>query len=385
MARAVLGLLAPGRFPPSPLASSTETMAAAVFRAHGGPEELNLEQFPKPEPQPGAAQVLIRVCGAGLNPVDFKMRRSSIPKVAYPVPKICGSDVSGVVVEAPEGSRFKAGDRVIAMLPLLGTQYGGYAEFACVDERSVAKVPTGQRAGADLVELATLPLVACTVVQALRPVVAAMGGNTRGKRCLVQAASGGVGSLAVQYCANTLGMEVIGTCSAANADFVRSLGAAQVLDYRTQRFEEELSGLDVIVDPLAYMYEERTLGSPDLLRSGGHYVHIAGSAWQDDPASRDPIGVGIPEAAPHRVARGYLRALYGMLPWTGGPSYHFVFVHPDGAALEEIAAAVGRGEVRPVVCRRFALGEARDAQMFLEEGHARGKLVLQVWDGQDGR
>lgn len=384
MARFLLGLAAPSRFPPSPLASSTEKISAAVFSIHGGPEVISfVEDFPKPIPRPGTDQLLIRVCGAGLNPVDFKMRRASIPQIAYPKPKICGSDVSGIVVEAPQGSRFKVGDEVIAMLPLLGTKYGGYAEYVCVDEHSVAKLPDSKPEGFDLVDYSTLPLVTCTVIQALRPVVRAMGGNTKGKRCLVQAASGGVGSLAVQYCANTLGMQVTGTCSAANADFVRSLGASQVLDYRTQRFEDELSDVDVIVDPLAYMYEERTFASESLLSRNGHYVHIASSAWEDDPSRRDPLGVGIPEAAPHRMLGGFLKKFRSMIPIGAGPSYHYVFVHPDGAALEEIAAAVARGEVRPVVCRRFPLQEAREAHIFLEQGHARGKVVLEVWDGRE--
>ncbi len=183
MLRKIAEILSPSRFPPSPVPSSTEKMTAVVMERHGDAAVLHEAEFAKPCISPKSRQVLIRVVAAGLNPVDFKMRKGPIADFIYPKPKIIGSDISGVVVEVNEGSQFRVGQNVLAMLPLLGTQYGGYAHYCCVDEELVVSAPDG----VDMVELGTVPLVACTVVQALRGVVTAYGGDTKGKKCFVQA------------------------------------------------------------------------------------------------------------------------------------------------------------------------------------------------------
>jgi len=122
------------------------------------------------------------------------MRKGPIWDTIYPKPKIIGSDFAGIVKSAPSSSKFKIGDRVFGMLPLLGSQYGAYAEYVCIDEKLLAKAPEN----VDLEALAVIPLVACTVVQALKPVVKCYGDAIKGKKILIQAGSGGVGSLAIQ-------------------------------------------------------------------------------------------------------------------------------------------------------------------------------------------
>jgi NADPH:quinone reductase-like Zn-dependent oxidoreductase len=198
MLRWLGNFLAPGRFPAPPLPDPARPMTAIVFYEHGDADVLQLvNDFPSPSPAPGSRQVLVQVCAAGLNPLDFKMRKGPIANFLYPKPKISGLDISGKVISSPPGSSFKPGDKVYAMLPLLCTQYGGYASVCCVDEDLLALAPDN----VDLVSLASIPLVANTVVQAMRPVVQSFHGDTKGKKCVIQAGSGGVGTFAIQYCA----------------------------------------------------------------------------------------------------------------------------------------------------------------------------------------
>lgn len=202
--RSLLGAAAPSRFPPSPKSNSDSNMNAVVMYKHGSPDVLEYRNdFPSPLPIQNSNQVLCSVVGAGLNPVDFKMRKGPIWDTIYPKPKIIGSDFAGYVISAPPSSKFKTGDRVFGMLPLLGSKYGAYAEYVCIDEKILASAPDN----VDLELLAVIPLVACTIVQAMRPVVKCYGDAIKGKKILIQAGSGGVGTLAIQYCANVLGME----------------------------------------------------------------------------------------------------------------------------------------------------------------------------------
>jgi alcohol dehydrogenase len=318
----------------------------------------------------------VQVCAAGLNPLDFKLRQGPIADFLVPKPKILGQDISGRVINAPKGSCFQPGDKVFAMLPLLGTIYGGYASKCCVDEALLAKAP----ANVNLVELSCLPLALCTIVQALRPVVSAYKQQTAGKRCFVTAGTGGIGSLAVQYCSKVLGMEVTASCSSANSAFVKSLGAVNTLDYHTERIEEHVRDMDVVFDTLGYQHEEVVLakGSSVLKPRDAHYIRIASSPYRSSTLtmSADPFGLAVPEARLDRLLTGYWKQLtsYALT----GTHYHFILVHPEAAALNEVAPYLQSGVIVPIVQQRFPLGQAAQAHLLLEQGHVRGKLVLEV-------
>jgi alcohol dehydrogenase len=367
-----LRLLLSHRFFPRATDDPTETMSTCVYESHGDASRLGMARIPKPVCVSG--QVLVRVVGAGVNPVDLKMRANPIPSEYFPKPKIPGTDISGIVVSAPPGSSFAAGDRVIAMMPLLGAKWGACAEFAAVDERLVARAPPN----VPLLHAAALPMVALTVMEALEPVARALG-ETRDARILVQAGSGGVGSFAVQYCARVLGMSVTATCSGPNVELVRSLGAERVIDYQREAFEQVLepSSLDVVLDVLSYACEERTLKAK-LIRPGGHYVKIASSPWETSAADADPLGLGIPEARLDRLLGGFLKARVSGC--AGGVRRHLVFVHPSGAVLAQAAGAVERGEVRPVIDKVFPLERMREAHECVQTGRTRGKVVIEVAD-----
>ena len=182
----VLARLVPSRFTPHCPADPSATMRAVSYARHGGREVLEVD----PEhPRPSATRhhLLVRVGAAGLNPVDFKLRRDQVMELALPLPKIPGTDLAGEVVAAPPGSPFVVGDRVFGMMPLLGTRWGACAQYVPVEPRFVTRTPEIL----DDAEAASLPLVGLTVPQGLAPALRALGpGTPRARRALVQAAAG---------------------------------------------------------------------------------------------------------------------------------------------------------------------------------------------------
>ena len=241
-------------------------------------------------------QVLVQVRAASINPVDFKFRRGAVPSFMLPKPKIPGQDVAGVVVEvgdqvnAAKGhdAEWKVGDRVVAMVPSLLSPWGTLAEFVAVDAALLARIPDNflgatndnnnnnnnvddnNAAGDDLfASAASLPLVALTVVRAFDRVGYK---DWTDKKVLIQAGAGGVGSFAVQYAKHVLNASVVATtASAAKAPLLERLGADVVIDYRTTQFEDVVQDYDVVLDPMSFVYEKRTLQSK-VLKPTGWYL-----------------------------------------------------------------------------------------------------------------
>jgi NADPH:quinone reductase-like Zn-dependent oxidoreductase len=328
-------------------------MRAVVATRYGGPEVLELvERF---EPVVGARDVLIEVKAASLNPLDYKVREGKA-KLALPLkpPIALGCDVAGVVsATGGEATRFQPGDEVFARLEKL--RMGGLAERVCADESIVAKKP--QRAS--FIEAAAVPLAALTALQSLREVARL----SPGQRVLIHAGAGGVGSLAIQI-AKILGLHVITTTSTKNADFVRSLGADEVIDYTTERVPDRVRDLDSVFDTLGTT-ELESLG---VVKRGGIVVGVG----------------GLPDEA---FAREWLPWFAGPALWvmTGkrrraaaraGARFVYWFMRPDGAQLAEIATWIDEGTLKPIVHKTYPLGEFRDAFAELERGRARGKIVL---------
>ena len=378
--RSLLGVWAPSRFPPAPTMSKDTNMKAVVMYQHGSPDVLQYKDFPAPIPN--GKQVLCSVIGAGLNPVDFKMRKGPILDTIYPKPKIIGSDFAGIVKSAPPQSKFKPGDRVFGMLPLLGSNFGAYAEYVCLDEKILALAPDN----VDLESLAVIPLVACTVVQAMRPVVKCYGDSIKGKKILIQAGSGGVGTLAIQYCANVLGMYVITTASPANFDLLKSLGASELINYHDETIQDRVKGIDVFLDTMGYVYED-TVFKKDctILRKEGklpsYYIRIASSPYGDNASkynlSSDPLGLAIKEARLDRMASGFCKSFLSNASLSFSLiKYHFVLVYPDVNALNEIADAMKKGLIRAIIQERIPIKDAKMAHTILEGGHVVGKLLL---------
>ena len=265
------------------------SMRAIAYSAVGGPGVLELVRLPLPSPAPG--EVLVRVAAAGVNPVDFKIRRGDVPGLLMklvsgfgrwpPTPSsncrfVPGGDVAGVVASAPPGSRFPPGSRVFGLKMALSGA-GTYAEIVAMPESALALVPEGT----PLQAAAGVPLAALTAKQALdRLPRAPAPGLPRGSRSrlLVHAGAGGVGSFAVQL-AKARGLAVTATCSGRNAALVRGLGAESVVDYTRDRFESAAgpAGFDAVLDTVGGDVELRSLAA---LKRGGHFLSVLNSGWQ---------------------------------------------------------------------------------------------------------
>jgi NADPH:quinone reductase-like Zn-dependent oxidoreductase len=304
--------------------------------ALGGPEVLQLQEVERPQLIP--TEVLVRITAAGINPVDWKTRQhGGYQEATGGPPMILGWDIAGVVEEVdPDVTRFAPGDRVFGM-PWFPRVAGGYAEYATSPARQLALTPDAlgdEEAGG-------LPLAGLTAWQALVD-VAQVG---EGTRVLIHAAAGGVGHLAVQI-AKARGAHVIGTARAAKHDFLRELGVDEPIDYTTTPWEQVLSDVDVVLDLVAG--EDYGLRSLQTLRPDGLWICIPA----DVP---DAVAVAAREQSKRAIS---------------------FLVEPDYAGLESLAALADEGKLRVVIDETFPLAEAAEAHRRLEDGRARGKIVL---------
>lgn len=310
-------------------------MRAVSSRAWGAPENLVPVEVDRPEP--GLTEVLVRVHAAGVNPVDWKTRAEGAFGTWGDTP-ILGYDVSGVIEEVGPGvTLYAPGDEVFGM-PRFPEQAGGYAEFVAAPARRFAPKP----AGIDHVQAAALPLAALTAWQGL----VETAGLRTGQRVLVHAAAGGVGHLAVQI-AKAHGAYVIGTARAEKHDFLRGLGADELVDYARVDFTEAVRDVDIVLDGVGGAYGTRSL---EVLRPGGHLVTLP------DPG-------GLPDA-------GLARERGIHTGWT--------VVEPDRLGLLEIARLVDEGRLRAEIDTVLPLEDAAKAHAYGERGRTRGKIVLRV-------
>lgn len=308
-------------------------MRAVTQRAFGGPEVLEVVETERPVPLP--SEVLVRVRATAVNPVDASIRAGSFPLLGEP-PFVLGWDVSGVVEEVVPGvTRFQPGDEVYGM-PLFPRAAGGYAEYVAAPSRQIARKP----AALGHAEAAALPLVGLTAWQGL--VDAA--GVREGDRVLVHGAGGGLGHVAVQI-AKARGAHVVATASAGKHAFVRSLGADEVIDYRTADFTEATGDLDIVYDAVGGGYGERSLR---VLRPGGLLVTAV---------DREDAALAAAAAAAGRRFAG-------------------ISVEPDHTALEALTALVDDGLLRPHVAHVLPLADAAKAHELVESGRTQGKIVL---------
>jgi len=217
-------------------------------------------------------------------------------------------------------------------------------------------------------------------LQAMDPVIDAFSGNMARKRALVQGGAGGLGTFAIQYLKSALNMHVIATSSADSSEFLKSLGADEVIDYTTSNFEDLVHNVDVVFDPLPYLYEKRTFAS-NVLSPDGHYIHIASSPIETKSLRHDRRSLAIPEAQPSQVAIGIIKQVWHGICRSFGISkrhYHYVFVHPDGERLRRVVALVEQEKVKPIVSRRFSMEQTCEAHSAVENGHNVGKVLIEI-------
>lgn len=313
----------------------TKLMKAVQIRKYGGPYVLTYEDVPRPQPMED--ELLIRVHAAGVNPADWKTRSGKGIAIREQFPVILGWDVSGVVEEMGNRvSHFKLGDAVYGMVrfPKIG---GTYAEYVTSPAVQVAHKPLSL----DHIHAAALPLVALTAWQALFEAA-----NLSAKQIvLIHGAAGGVGHIALQL-ARWKGAYVIGTCSSRNVNFLSEIGADEIVNYKSNKFENVIKDVDVVLDTVGGKTWKRSL---KVLRENGLIVSLLRK-----PSSES--------ATFHRVRSKY------------------ILVQPNAAQLAEISKLVDAGYVKPAVDNVIPLKNARKAHRLSEKGHTRGKIVLRIFE-----
>ena len=274
---------------------------------------------------------------------------------------VLGNDLAGVVVKTgPKVRRFAPGDAVYAKPNQ--DRIGAFAEYLALSENDVARKPELL----DMVQAASLPLVALTAWQALVD----KAGLRPGQKVLIHAGSGGLGSIAIQL-AKHLGAVVATTTSTKNLEWVKALGADVVIDYKTQDFTAELADYDVVLDTVGGQTLEQSL---QVVKPGGKVISVAGppepdfarefgANWLLIPAIR-ALSLSIRRKAKRRSV-----------------SYSFLFMTASGDQLRELGALVDAGAIRPVIDRVFPFDSTLDALAYVESGRSKGKVIVQMTDG----
>jgi NADPH:quinone reductase-like Zn-dependent oxidoreductase len=311
-------------------------MKAIQIHNYGGVEELVYEEIPQPSIAPD--EVLIKVYASGVNPVDWKIREG-LRKTVFPttLPLTPGWDLSGVIESVgTEVNEFKKGDEVYSRPNI--TRNGSYAEYTAVKASEVAHKPKT----IDHITAAAIPLAGLTAWQALFD----HGKLQPGQKVLIIGASGGVGHFAVQF-AKWKGANVIAVCSSKNVDFVRTLKADQIIDYKTTRYEDTVKDVDLVFDVAG---GDTKPNGWKVLKKGGIFVSITGKPETNVPEAEGKTPIGFT-------------------------------VLPNKEQLIQIAKLVDEGIVKPVVSIILPLSDARKAQDMLQHGkNLRGKIVLKIID-----
>ncbi len=322
-------------------------MKAAAYASYGPPDVVQIMELEKPVPEDD--DVLIKVRAASVNPADWRLMRGApwvfrvlfrLSKPTRAQPGRLGHDVAGQVEAVGRNvTRFKPGDEVF------GACKGALAEYACAPDSALAKKPEN----VTFEQAASVPVAALTALQGLRD----KGQIQRGQKVLINGAAGGVGTFAVQI-AKSLGAQVTGVCSTRNVDMVRGIGADRVVDYTREDFTKSGQRYDLILD---------NVGNHSL-SACRRVLHLKGSCVIAG-APKNPTGFLLT----HMIAAPVLSRFV---------SQKFVaFIakmnKEDLAIMGELTTT---GKVKPVIDKRYRLSEAPEGIRYLEEGHARGKVVI---------
>jgi NADPH:quinone reductase-like Zn-dependent oxidoreductase len=326
-------------------------MKAVVYTEYGPPDVLQIKDIQKPVPKEN--EVLVRVRAASVNPFDWHMirgtpfiMRAMMAGLRKPKEPRVGVDCAGTVeTVGKDVTQFKAGDDVF------GGKSGAFAEYLCVPaDGGVALKP----ANVTFEQAAGVQVAGCTALQALRD----KGKVQPGQRVLINGASGGVGTFAVQI-AKSMGAHVAGVCSSRNVDLVRSLGADHVIDYTNEDFTKHDERYDVIIDNVG---TQPLSGFRQILKPKGIYVMIGGGG-PDEGGGIGPLG---------RPIQALLMSLFI------SQKMGMMMAKVSQNDLKALADLMQSGKVTPVIDRTYPLSEVREAVRYLETGRARGKVIITV-------
>ncbi len=301
-------------------------MKAVQINDYGGIEVLEINQN-APTPTPPGNQVLVEVKAASINPIDYKVRNGFL-KDAVPLkfPSTMGGDFAGVS---------DTGEEVYGSALILNGSSGGFAQFAAVNKENIAPKPKN----VDFDEASALPLVGSAAIQALEEHIKLQSGQ----KILIHGGAGGIGHIAIQL-AKSLGAYVATTVSTNDVDYAKSLGADEVIDYKTEKFEEKLKDMDVVYDTVGGETLDKSF---QVLKKGGVIVSMLGEPNPELAKKHEVTAIGQNTVT-------------------------------NTAHLTRLAELVDSGKIRVNIDKVFPLEKAREAFKYQEEGHPKGKVVLKV-------
>ena len=321
-------------------------MKAIVYQKYGSPDVLELREVENPVPKDG--EVLVKIHAVSVNPLDWHILRGKPFLVRLmgfgllkPKRQILGADIAGrVEAVGKNATQFRVGDEVF------GSSMGGFAEYACFREDKLVLKP----AALTFEQAAAVPVAGLTALQGLRD----HGRLQAGQQVLINGASGGVGTFAVQI-AKAFGAEVTGVCSTRNLEMVRSIGADRVIDYTKEEFWRSGQKNDLILDNAAYQSISKSLGA---LKPTGVYVIVGG------PTSTASLLLSL--------------ILNPLISLVKGRKLVSFIAKLNQTDLAVIGGLLQAGKVVPVIDRKYSLSEVPQAIRYVEDGHARGKVVITV-------
>lgn len=313
-------------------------------------DSLAYNEVPKPTLQP--KDLLIEVKAAAINPIDKSIIAGHLQgMIPIPFPSTTAYDVSGVVVEkGDEVNNFEIGNLVYSRVPQ--EQMGTIAEYVAVDSSAVSKKP----GNISFEEAASIPLAGLTALQSLERV-----GIKENDKVLIHAGSGGVGSFAIQY-AKSKGANVYTTTSTSNVGWVKKLGADRVIDYKTEDYKSIVKDADIVFDTLGGNY---TAEAFKVAKVGGKVVSVVGPLDEESAKAFGMSDYKLPEELAKLVVDTEV-------------SYKFVFMHPNGAHLEEIKSLIEDEKIKPVIDKIYPFSEGVEAFTHLASGRAKGKIVIKI-------
>lgn len=331
-------------------------MRAIVIDRYG---KVPMRLAEMPTPEIGEYEVLAEIHAASINPVDFKIRDGKVKLlVKYKMPLILGNDFSGVVANVgAKVTRFKVGDEIYARPRK--SKIGTFAEYIAIHEEDIALKPKNL----SFEEAASIPLVGLTSYQALTDILQLQ----KGQKILIQAGAGGVGTFAIQL-AKLMGATVATTASVAGASLVKSLGADEIINYKTEKFDEILKNYDAVFDTLGGEILEKSF---EVIKRGGKIVSVSGL-----PNARfgKEYGSGLFKTLLFSAASHKLTALEKK----HNGHYTFLFMKPSGEQLRIIANFIETGKIKPIIDRVFPFEDAQNAMEYAESGRAKGKIILKI-------
>ncbi|GLV61536.1 NADPH:quinone reductase [Bacillus mycoides] len=312
-----------------------------------------------PTPEINEYEVLAEIHAASINPIDFKIRDGKVKMLLkYEMPLILGNDFSGVIVKVgSKVTHFKVGDEIYARPRK--NKIGTFAEYIAIHEDDIALKPKNL----SFEEAASIPLVGLTSYQALHDIMQLQ----QGQKILIHAGSGGVGTFAIQL-AKIMGATVTTTASEAGANLVKSLGADEIINYKTEKFEDILTNYDAVFDTIGGTTLEKSF---NIIKSGGNIVSVSGM-----PNARfgKEFGSGFFKTLLFSLASKKLTALEKK----HNAQYSFLFMKPSGDQLRTIANYIEAGKIKPVIDRVFPFEDAQKAMEYSEAGRAKGKIIVKI-------